>query len=94
MLPLGYLTEPLTRLLWQLGPFNAMYINLPFHSTPMSINKISGNFFVHLNDTEKAYVFCYMFKTWEYVILCDIQVENDRLNTGEMLRTGERIKTF
>ena len=26
--------------------------------------------------------------------LLDIQVENDRPNTNEMLRTAERIKTF
>ena len=29
------------RLLWQLGPFNAMDINPPFHSTTMSIKPVS-----------------------------------------------------
>ena len=38
--------------------------------------------------------FNYMFRTREYFILSDIQVENYCPNTDEMLRTGEIIKTF
>ena len=43
MLPLGYLTERLTRLLWQLGPFNAMDINPPFRTTTMSMKSRKEN---------------------------------------------------
>ena len=112
MNPQGFTTTGLIRqtgrLLWQLGPFNAMDINPPFHSTTMSKDKISGNFFAHLSGggrvVRRYWVnfhrgalrerpMCFN-KHGNMSFLFDIQVENDRPNTDVILRTGERIKTL